>query len=198
VDTTEFVPRERAEAPNARPVVVLAARLLGTKGVREFVDAARRLRGTGVDARFVLVGEPDVGNPATIDPQSLADWVAEGVVEHWGFRGDMTAVYAQASIACLPSYTEGMPKSLIEAAACGLPIVTSNEAGCRAVVRDGDNGVLVPVRDSVALADALGRLLADAPLRARLGARGRERAVQEFSLHRVVRSHLELYETLAP
>jgi glycosyltransferase involved in cell wall biosynthesis len=193
VDTAVFAPRERE---SARPLVVLAARMLRTKGVGEFVEAARLLHDRGVAARFALVGSPDPGNPATVTEAELREWSGEGVVEHWGFRNDMARVYAEADVACLPSYTEGMPKSLIEAAACGLPIVATDEPGCRGVVRDGENGLLVPVGAVPELAAALERLIADPALRARLGAAGRALAVSEFDIEHVVAAHLAVYDAL--
>jgi glycosyltransferase involved in cell wall biosynthesis len=122
--------------------------------------------------------------------------VEQGDVEAWGWRDDMLDVFAQASIVCLPSWREGLPTVLVEAAACARPIVTCAVPGCREVVRDGDNGFLVPPRDPAALAAALGRLIGDAQLRRRMGERGRERAVAEFSLEHVVGQTLAIYERL--
>lgn len=193
VDVAEFIPHEHGDG---MPVVVLAARMLWDKGIGEFVGAARDLLRKGVIARFVLVGEPDAENPASIAEAQIREWVSEGIVEWWGYRGDMPAVYDQTDIACLPSYREGLPKSLLEAAAAGLPIVTTDVPGCREAVRDGDNGLLVPVCDKDALADALSRLLSDRELRSRMGQRGRERAESEFSLEQVIGETLSVYREL--
>jgi glycosyltransferase involved in cell wall biosynthesis len=192
VDIRYFSP---PAAQEGRFLVVLAARLVRDKGVVEFVEAARLLRARGVDARFALVGEPDPGHPAQIAASELERWHGEGVIEYWGWREDMREVYRQAHLVCLPSYREGLPKALIEAAACGLPIVTCDVPGCREVVRDGDNGLLVPPRTVEPLAQALGRLIDDADLRARMGMRSRERAVAEFSIERVVADTLALYRS---
>ncbi|MBI5862209.1 MAG: glycosyltransferase family 4 protein [Rhodocyclales bacterium] len=190
VDTQVFHPVE----PPAGPLfIVLAARMLWDKGVGEFVEAARRLSDAGVNARFVLVGEPDPANPASVPESTLHEWQGRHGVEWWGRRDDMPAVLRQAHIACLPSYREGLPKSLLEAAATGLPIVTTDAPGCREVVNDGDNGLLVPLRNATALAAALQRLIADAGLRARMGARSRERALAEFSQEQVIAQTLQLY-----
>jgi glycosyltransferase involved in cell wall biosynthesis len=178
------------------PLVVLASRMLWTKGVGEFVTAAERLRGEGVAARFALVGDPDPENPASIPLERLESWKREGAVEWWGRRDDMAEVFAQSGIVCLPSYREGLPKVLIEAAAAGRPIVTTSTPGCREVVRDGDNGLLVPPRDAESLADALRRLLRDPPLRERMGRRGREIAEAEFRVERVTGQVLEIYGAL--
>jgi glycosyltransferase involved in cell wall biosynthesis len=129
--------------------------MLWDKGVGEFVAAARTLQAEGLRARFALVGDSDDENPASVHASQLRVWEKEGVIEWWGWKENMDDVYAQTAIVCLPSYREGVPKTLIEAAACGLPIVTSDVPGCREVVRHGENGLLVPVRDAGALARAL-------------------------------------------
>mgnify|MGYP000889811266 CR=1 FL=1 len=193
VDTAYFSPQPE---PPGIPLVVLPARMLRDKGVVEFVEAARNLREQGVAARFALVGAPDPANPASISETELRAWAAEGVVECWGFRDDMRAVYAACHVVCLPSYREGLPKALLEAAACGRAIVTTDAPGCREIVRDGKNGFLVPVRDAMALAVALRRLLVDGSLRRDMGARGREIAVAAFSVERVVSETLALYREL--
>jgi len=123
-------------------------------------------------------------------------WQKEGVVEWWGRLEDMPRVYAQSHIVCLPSYREGLPKSLLEAASCARPVVTTDVPGCREVVRDGDNGLLVEARNATALADALARLLADPELRLRMGQRGRERVLNEFAQEKIVDQVLALYRGL--
>lgn len=173
--------------------VVLASRMLWDKGVGEFVEAARRLTEAGISARFVLVGGPDPANPASVPEPILRGWHGQHGVEWWGRREDMPAVLQAAHIACLPSYREGVPKSLLEAAACGLPIVTTDAPGCREVVRDGVNGLLVPVRDAAALAAALEKLIADATLRRRLGEQSRIRAEKEFGMETVIAQTLAAY-----
>lgn len=195
VDLQRFRP---SPAPSGMPTIVLAARLLWDKGVGEFVEAAQLLQRRGVRARFVLAGEPDDANPASVPRERLSDWVREGAVEHLGHVSDMPALLAHSHIVCLPSYREGLPKSLIEAAAAGRPIVTTDVPGCRGVVTHGDNGLLVPSRDPVALADALERLIADADLREQMGARGRVRAEQEFGLASVISQTLALYSEARP
>lgn len=180
-------------APGGSPLVVLPARLLWDKGVGEFVSAARLLRQRGSPARFLLAGEPDPLNPASIPPDQLAEWVRDGVVEHAGWVLDMPSLLSQCHVVCLPSYREGLPKALVEAAAAGRPIVTTDVPGCREVVRHGDNGLLVPPHDVPRLAEALQQLIDDAGLRARMGARGRIVAEQEFALETVVRQTLAIY-----
>jgi glycosyltransferase involved in cell wall biosynthesis len=194
VDLARFVPRPEA---SGAVVVVLASRMLWDKGVGEFAAAARLLKGRGSPARFVLVGKPDPGNPTSVGEEQLRDWDREGCIEWWGYRADMPAVLAQAHIACLPSYyREGLPKFLIEAAAAGLPLVTTDATGCREAVEAGQNGLLVPPRDAPALAQALDRLIGDADLRQRFGTRSREIAQARFDATRVHAATLAVYREL--
>jgi glycosyltransferase involved in cell wall biosynthesis len=190
VDMARFAP---SPEPEGTLLVVLPARMLWDKGVGEFVEAARLLRARGVEARFALVGDVDEGNPASVSRQQLADWHDEGCIEWWGRREDMPQVLAQAHVVCLPSYREGLPKALLEAASCARAIVTTDVPGCREVVRHGDNGLRVPVRDALALAQALASLLDDAVLRQSMGLRGRARVEAEFSEAHVVRRMLTVY-----
>jgi glycosyltransferase involved in cell wall biosynthesis len=193
VDCSSF--RPTAE-PGGVPVVMLPARMLWDKGVREFVDAARMLRTAGHVARFILVGSPDDGNREAIPGTQLEAWSREGVVECWGHRRDMPAVLAGASVVVLPTYGEGLPKVLLEAAAAGRPVVATDVRGCREVVRPGVNGLLVPLRDSPALAEAIGHLLRSPDLRATLGQGGRHLAEAEFAEPVVVEQTLAVYRQL--
>jgi glycosyltransferase involved in cell wall biosynthesis len=193
VDTGRFKPVPVPEGP---PVVMLASRLLWDKGVGEFVEAARQLADSG--ARFVLVGAVDEGNPTAITRCEVERWTKEGVVECMGYCSNMAETLGEATIVCLPSYREGLPTVLLEAMACGRPCITTDAPGCRDAVRHGDNGLLVPVRDAEALALAIRRLLERPEERAHMGARGRERAVSEFSQEKVISATLAVYrEVLA-
>lgn len=194
VDMTTFTPTPEAEGV---PVVVMAARLIWDKGVAQFVEAARLLQEKGVLARFVLVGELDIGNPTSIRDTDLQRWVDEGVVEWWGQVGDMRMVYEKSHIVVLPSYyREGLPKVLIEAAASARPTVSTDAPGCRDALIDGETGYLVPVRDSTSLAARIGDLLSDSELRRQMGRAGRELVEREFSTERVVSETLAVYESL--
>jgi glycosyltransferase involved in cell wall biosynthesis len=123
--------------------VMLAGRLLRSKGVPEFVEAARRIRGDGIRARFVIVGEPYPDNPDTIQTQELVDWQKESAIEYWGWHDDMAEVIAQTSIICLPTrYKEGLPRLLVEAGACARPIVATDIPGCRMILRNAENGLM--------------------------------------------------------
>ncbi len=182
--------------PVGVPVVMLIARMLHDKGVLEFLGAAKKLHASGIAARFVLVGDPDPGNPASIPAETLQSWNGKSGVEWWGWKADIAAALRQAHIACLPSYREGLPKSLLEAAACGLPIVTTDTIGCRDVVEDGRNGFLVPVKEVTSLAAALHRLIVNPGLRRTMGQKGRVRAETEFSSERVIGETLAVYAQL--
>jgi glycosyltransferase involved in cell wall biosynthesis len=191
VDLQRFSPHPE---PDGIPVVLLSARLLWHKGVGEFVDSARLLKQRGINARFLLAGEPDLGNAAAIPREQIDKWVAEGVVEYLGWVQDMPRLLAGSCIVCLPSYYgEGIPMALIEAAAAGRPIVTTDMPGCREAVHDGDNGLLVPPQNVPALAEALARLIEDPKLRREMGGRGRLRAEREFGAAHIIAQTLQLY-----
>ncbi|HYD92197.1 MAG TPA: glycosyltransferase, partial [Flavobacterium sp.] len=177
------------------PTIVLVARMLWDKGVGEFVQAARKLHLNKVKARFILVGAPDNSNPASISEAQLKAWNDEGVVEWIGHQKNIPTVLSSSHIVCLPSYREGLPKSLLEGLAAGRPIVTTDVTGCREVVRNGENGILVPSHNSSALADALLLLITTPDLRLTYGARGRERAESEFDSKIVVSATLCLYQS---
>jgi glycosyltransferase involved in cell wall biosynthesis len=177
-----------------KPVVLLVSRMLNDKGVREFVAAAQALRRKGIPSRFVLVGGPDPLNPNSLTTEELEAIASDGYVEWLGQRGDIPGLYARADIAVLPSYREGLPKSLLEAAAAGLPIVATDTSGCREVVEPNLNGLLVPVGNAEALAAALERLLQDKELRARFGVASRRRAELEFHEQMVFAAFLRVYE----
>ncbi|WP_445427646.1 glycosyltransferase family 4 protein [Alishewanella sp. HL-SH05] len=186
-----------ADEPDGTPVVVMAARLLREKGVYQFVEAARLLKEKGVLARFHLVGEPDPGNPNTVKLDELDKWRHQGIVEILGFRSDIPEVFASSHIVVLPSfYGEGLPKVLIEAAACGRAIVTTNNPGCAEAVIDGESGIIVPAKDSQALADAIEKLVTDKTLRLKMGKSGRALAEREFDVQSVVAKHLDIYQLL--
>ena len=179
-------------------LVVFPARIIGDKGAREFVEAARLLKQKSVAARCVLVGRTDPDNPTYISEDEIKDWQQKGDVEWWGFEDDMPALLGRAEIVCLPSYREGLPRVLIEAAASGKAIVTTDVPGCREVVTEGDNGFLLPARDGAAIAAALERLLGDSELRQRMGGQSRQRAVAEFSLEDFVARSLATYRAVLP
>jgi glycosyltransferase involved in cell wall biosynthesis len=171
--------------------------MLWDKGIGETVEAARLLKQRGVPGRVVLAGKPDPNNPASIPDEQLQVWHDQGIIEWVGHQSDMPALLAQSHIACLPtSYREGIPMSLLEAASCARPIVTTDAPGCREIVRDGWNGLLVPLKNPIALADALQTLLVDPSLRRTMGQRGRELVVQHFSKEIVIEQTFAVYKEL--
>lgn len=193
VDPAKF---KYSPEPKGIPVVMLASRMLWDKGIGELVEASRLLKASDIMCRVVLVGMPDPGNPASIPEDKLRGWHSEGIVEWWGHREDMPAVFSESHIVCLPSYREGLPKVLIEAASCGRAIVATDVPGCREIVRHGVNGLLVPPKDSKALARSLTILLQDPELRSHMGKKGREIAVSEFSEERVTKETIGVYRDL--
>jgi glycosyltransferase involved in cell wall biosynthesis len=170
--------------------------MLWDKGVGEFVEAATALKKQGVDSEFILVGSTDLGNPESIPKEQLEQWNKSGVVKWLGERADIAQLLAESHIAVLPSYREGLPKSLIEAAAVGRPIVTTDVPGCREVVKDGENGFLVPAKDAKELSIAIQKLINNPKLLISMGKKGRLMAEQEFSIHQIVEQTLKLYKTL--
>ena len=182
--------------PKGKPVVLMASRILTHKGILEFVEVARSLHKEGVKARFVLVGEPDPGNPASINILKINAWVSEGILEYWGHRQDMPKVLLTASIVVLPSYREGFPKVLMEAASCGRAIVTTDVPGCRDAIKSGVTGLLVPVQDSIALAKAIKYLLFNPGRLVDMGLAGRKLAENSFDVRKVVAKHMQIYKDL--
>ena len=178
IDTERFIP---VPPPNSLPLTILPARMIWDKGVQEFVDAACMIQESGVKARFALVGSNDIGNPTCIPFDQLSKWQKEGNVEWWGWQDDVPTVISMCHIVCLPSYREGLPKILLEAASCGRPIVATDVPGCREVVQEGVNGYLVPAKNAAALKDALLKLINDEEKRAAMGEASREIVVQKFS-----------------
>jgi glycosyltransferase involved in cell wall biosynthesis len=193
VDISQFTV---APLPHGTPVVMLAARLLADKGVREFVQAARLLKTTGSNARFCLVGTADMHNPTSLMQTELDAYQKEGIVELWGHRADMATTLSTAHIVVLPSYREGLPKVLIEAAACGRAVVTTDVPGCRDAIEPGITGVLVPAYDAPALSQAIAALLSDLPRCHAMGQAGRVLAEQAFDIEQVVAQHLRIYAGL--
>jgi glycosyltransferase involved in cell wall biosynthesis len=195
VNLQEYLPTSE---PTGIPVVILPARLLKDKGVVEFAKAAKILRDKGKNIRMVLVGEVDMGNPSSVTKEELKQWVDDGFVEHWGFCQDMAKVFKKANIVCLPSYREGLPKSLIEACAAGRAIITTNVPGCREMVdRENENGVLIAVKDVQALAKAIEDLVNNPEKRSAMGTNGRKLAESEFSIDTVVNKTLSIYDEIS-
>lgn len=190
VDLNHFLPKPE---PEGVPVFTVVARMLADKGIRELVLAARLLRWRGVPCRIQLVGDPDLHNSSSISQEQLAAWASEGVVAWQGHNDDIAEVWARSHVCVLPSYREGLPKALLEAAACGRPIITTDVPGCRAVVTNGVEGYIVPAKNWTALADAMESLARSKELRAQMGKAARLRAEAEFGQDAVVDQTMALY-----
>lgn len=188
VDLRDFAP---APLPGgAPPVFLMIARLLRDKGTREFVEAARMLHSQGVPARFQLLGAADAQNRSAIGPDEVRGWVEAGLIEYLGTTDDVRPAIAAADCVVLPSYREGAPRTLIEAAAMARPLIATDVPGCNAVVEHGRTGFLCAVRDAAALAEAFHAFLALPPeARAAMGAAGRARMEAEYDVARVVEAY---------
>jgi glycosyltransferase involved in cell wall biosynthesis len=197
VDLVRFHPQPEPRE-HRRLRVVLAARLLWDKGIGEFVEAARILRSAGRDIEFVLAGTPDHGNPRSVMRAEVEAWVAEGLVTWLGHVEDMPALLRSVDVMALPSYyREGVPKSLIEGAACGLALITTDLPGCREVVCEhGATGLHVEPRNAAALAERLATLDDDRVLLRALGARARAHALADFDERTVIHRTIEVYDEL--
>ena len=194
VDVNYFLP---SPEPAGTPIILLASRMLWIKGIREFVEAAKLLHDNKITARFVLVGDTDLNSPSGIPRQQLLEWQSSGHVEWWGHRREMPQIFKQANLVCLPSHGgEGVPKVLIEAAASGRATVATDVPGCRDIVRDGFNGLLVPPRNTDALASGIEQLLANDSMRSQMAAHGREIVINEFTQEHVIQQTLTLYGKL--
>jgi glycosyltransferase involved in cell wall biosynthesis len=191
VDCNRFHPSKTIPTGGFR--VLLPARMLWDKGVGEFIIAARDLKSRGVDAEFLLAGNTDSGNPTAISEQQLAEWSTSGVVKWLGHISDMAELYCTVHVVVLPSYREGLPTSLTEAAAFGLPLIATNVPGCKDVVLDGVNGFLVPVMDSKALATSILKLYENRELCHRFGLVSRKLAEEKFDEQIIIKQRLAIY-----
>ena len=198
VDVRQFYPNGQFDISHRRhiPTILMAARLLWDKGVKEFVEASMLLKERNVKAEFWLAGKPDDGNPMSVPEKFLQRWHEEGIIKWLGHCDNMLKLLRQVDIAVLPSHHEGVPRFLLEAAATGLPLVATDIEGCRMVVRDGINGYLVPTRDAQALASAIEQLVRNPELRIKMGKASREIAVKEFDERKILKQWLDLYEKI--
>ena len=185
------------EEPTDIPIISFAARLLKDKGVEVFVEASQILKKRKVKAKFWLIGEPDIGNANSVTTTQLNKWKSAGFVKLFGFRKDIPDLFAQSNIVTLPSfYGEGLPKVLIEAAACSRAVITTDHPGCRDAVNPNLSAILIPIRNSEALADAIQDLIENPAKRKAMGQAGRKLAEKEFTIEKIVNIHLEIYLSL--
>jgi len=190
VDVHKFIPTINE---NNVPKIFVASRLLIEKGICEFMDAVQILKNRGLQFEAVIAGDIDQGNPGSFTEDQLNLWKASKTAVFLGFQKDMVGLLKTADIACLPSYREGLPMALLEAMASGKPIVTTDTPGCKATVRDGRNGFLVPPKDSQLLATALARLIESPQLREKMGAESRTLAVDLFSKEKITSEIIKIY-----
>jgi len=196
VDTDRFAPRPRGSSRTFK--FLLFGRMLRDKGIGEYVDAARRLRASFPDAEFWLMGFVDVANRSAIPMRDIDIWVSEGIVKYLPKRDDVRDVIADCDCVVLPSYTEGMPRTLLEAAAMGKPLIATDIPGCREVVEDSVSGFLVPARDASGLADTMAKMLRlSQDERHRMGEMGRQRVIREFDERIVLQRYLDQVERCA-
>ena len=179
-----------------KPIVMLPSRIMSHKGVFEFVNAAKMLKNIKIEARFVLVGDLDKENPSMIKKNLIMNWVKKNHIEYWGFKSNMSNILNLATIVVLPSYREGFPKVLMEAAACGRPSITTNVPGCKDAVVDNYTGVLVPVRNYKRLAIEIKRLLNNKSRIKKMGLNSRKYALKNFDINNIVNLHIEIYRKI--
>ena len=191
IDTSIFLP---SQIKNKEITVVLVARLLKDKGISEYITAASALKEMTEGVRFQLVGDIDSNNISSMSYEMIKSSHDKGCIEWLGRRDNIAEIYASAHIACLPSYREGLPKSLIEAASCGLPIITTDVPGCRQMVKHGDNGLLIPPHSSEAIVEAVKYLIAHPEVMERMAESSRSMAINKFDHAHVIKSFFDIYK----
>jgi glycosyltransferase involved in cell wall biosynthesis len=196
IDVSKF--RPTGSSNNGVLTVLVVARLIREKGIVEFCEAARILRARGTSAQFKVAGDVDPGNPSSLNPDQISALSTNCGVEFLGHVSDIRALWQRADIACLPSYREGLPRSLLEASASGLPLVTTDVPGCRELVKNEINGLIVPPANARELAKALERLLGDDVLRKTLGGNARRIVEEQYSEQRVIAATLQVYGVQLP
>ncbi|MDY3200001.1 MAG: glycosyltransferase family 4 protein [Arcobacter sp.] len=191
VDLSQY---EYIEENNENIKVSQACRLLKDKGVFEYVEAAKILKQKSSNIEFELYGDIDIHNPASLTNDDIQKIKKEGFVKIHGFSSDIAKVFSTTNIVVLPSYREGLPKVLIEAAACGRAVITTDVPGCRDAIEPNLTGLLCKVKDSKSLASMIEKLILDNKLRNSMGKAGRELAQKEFDIKKVIEKHFEIYE----
>ena len=181
---------------NEIPTISLVARMLKDKGIYEFVEAAKILHDKKIKSRFLLIGDIDTKNPTSLKQSTLEEWNDKKIIEWLGWVKDVKSILLETDILCLPSYREGLPKSLLEGAAIGLPLVTTDTVGCREVVLEGINGYLVPIKEPKELSLAIQKLIEDKELRLRMGKESLRIAKSEFSSEIINSQTLSIYNEL--
>lgn len=177
------------------PLIGLPSRMLWAKGINDFIHCAKEINKHKTQARFVLIGTPDKENPDAVPTEKLKEWQSAGIIEWWGYRSDMVDVYKQSTIICLPTiYGEGLPKTLLEAASCGRPIVTYDVPGCREIVEDGYNGYLLKPRELDKLVTIILNLITNPNLCKVMGINGRKIVEKNFTQEKIAKQTLNVWE----
>ena len=184
------------EEPLGTPIVCFAARLIKDKGVFEYISAARLIKKRGIEAKFLLAGDLDTKNPTGLNFRELQEIKNEALIDFLGYQNEIPVLYAKSNIICLPSYREGLPKSLIEAAAASRAVVTTDVPGCRDAIIPNKTGILVPVKDVDKLAEAIIWLIKNPSKRVKMGKAGRKLAEEKFQIKKVIENHLSIYSDL--
>jgi glycosyltransferase involved in cell wall biosynthesis len=182
--------------PQGAITIAFVGRLLADKGVHTLIRAHRLLRQRRTGVELLIAGTPDPANPASVTEAEAKGWNDEPGITWLGHISEISTLWRQAHIAVLPSRREGLPKSLLEAAACGRPMFATDVPGCREIVRPGETGLLVPCDDPEALAEAIETLAASSALRAQYGAAARRLAAEKFSAEIIGRQTVDLYRRL--
>ena len=191
VNTNYYYPNKKL---NKKPLVILPARMLWDKGVGDFVRCAQRCFDEKIDVRFALVGEPDLHNPERVPKKLLLEWKNSNFIEYWGRQENMLEIYNMSDIVCFPSYHEGLPKALLEAACCELPIVAYDVSGSREIVRDGVNGFLIELKNENDLFLAILKLLDSPSQRKKMGSIGRQIVIQNFADNIVCNKTIDVWK----
>jgi len=194
VDCARFRPRpHNGRSVDGCATFLMLSRMLKDKGVYEFVEAAGRVKKEYPESEFLLLGRRDERNPSVVPKEDLEAWQSEGIVKWIGEAEDVRPIMAEADVVVLPSYREGLPRALLEAAAMGKPVITTDAIGCREAVEHGRTGLLVPVKDSMALADAMKEMIKNPEMRSHMGKEGRRRVKEQFDEKIVLEKILEVY-----
>jgi N,N'-diacetylbacillosaminyl-diphospho-undecaprenol alpha-1,3-N-acetylgalactosaminyltransferase len=188
IDTNEWLPIQKEQLDDIK--IMMVARAIKHKGALEFIEAAKILTAKYPNVKFIYIGAPDSGNPSSLSEEFMQN---EQSIVYLGERDDVKRQLSTADIFVLPSYREGLPRTVLEAMSLGIAVVATNAPGCKDSVTDGKNGLLVPIKDSIALANAIEKLILDKNLRDTMGENGRKMAVEQFDIKPIVAKHLELY-----
>ncbi len=194
VDLEKF---KYSELPNCIPTILMASRLLISKGIYEFIDAAKIIKSKNLKVKFQLAGKPDLYNPLSISYKEINNWVENGYIQYLGFKNNLHQIIPKCHIVVLPSYyPEGLPKIICEASACGRPVITTNNPGCKDAVINGKTGILVRKKNAAELAKAIIHLINNESSLKKMSIAARNRAEKMFDIKNIVEKHIDIYEYL--